>query len=231
MYQNGNFYREKKAFHAGKKIRKNNFAPSEKFSCYAPALLLLKLNFSQKKDRLSYWSNVISGKQDHKTIYATTTPCTIWVLTLIVISLIRRHYLITVFIFLSYFVSVLLQNYRVQLHDKHVMRGNTAVFKCIVPVFVKDYVIVTSWSKASDMLTTGKSNQRYKIAVACNIFFFILRVQKVKKWYDDDFSNAMRLWYQRKRFCWVLIVINYVNVALEDLEVHVWTMYTLTVSI
>ena len=30
------FYREK-AFHAGKKIRKNDFAPSEKFSCYAPA--------------------------------------------------------------------------------------------------------------------------------------------------------------------------------------------------
>ena len=27
----------KKAFHAGKKIRKNDFAPLEKFSCYAPA--------------------------------------------------------------------------------------------------------------------------------------------------------------------------------------------------
>ena len=29
------FYREK-AFHAGKRIRKNDFAPSEKFYCYAP---------------------------------------------------------------------------------------------------------------------------------------------------------------------------------------------------
>ena len=29
-------YREK-AFHAGKKIRKNDFAPSEKYACYAPA--------------------------------------------------------------------------------------------------------------------------------------------------------------------------------------------------
>ena len=29
------FYREK-AFHAGKKFRKNDFAPSEKVSCYAP---------------------------------------------------------------------------------------------------------------------------------------------------------------------------------------------------
>ena len=31
----GIFYR-KKAFHAGKKIRKNDFAPSEKYACYAP---------------------------------------------------------------------------------------------------------------------------------------------------------------------------------------------------
>ena len=36
------FYREK-AFHAGKKIRKNNIAPSEKFSCYTPAYVMLTL--------------------------------------------------------------------------------------------------------------------------------------------------------------------------------------------
>ena len=34
------FYWEK-AFHAGKKIRKNDFAPSEKFSCYAPGMDLV----------------------------------------------------------------------------------------------------------------------------------------------------------------------------------------------
>ena len=37
----GIFYREK-AFHAGKKIKKNDFAPSEKYSCYAPACHILK---------------------------------------------------------------------------------------------------------------------------------------------------------------------------------------------
>ena len=31
----GIVYREK-AFHVGKKIRKNDFAPSEKYACYAP---------------------------------------------------------------------------------------------------------------------------------------------------------------------------------------------------
>ena len=35
----GIFYREK-AFHAGKKSRKNDFAPSEKYACYAPAEIL-----------------------------------------------------------------------------------------------------------------------------------------------------------------------------------------------
>ena len=35
----GIFYREN-AFHAGKKNRKNDFAPSEKFSCYAPGCAL-----------------------------------------------------------------------------------------------------------------------------------------------------------------------------------------------
>ena len=33
----GIFYREK-AFHARKKIRKKDFAPSEKYACYAPAI-------------------------------------------------------------------------------------------------------------------------------------------------------------------------------------------------
>ena len=35
VHQNGNFL-PGKAFHAGKKIRKNDFAPSEKYACYAP---------------------------------------------------------------------------------------------------------------------------------------------------------------------------------------------------
>ena len=33
----GIFYREK-AFHVGKKIRKDDFAPSEKYACYAPVV-------------------------------------------------------------------------------------------------------------------------------------------------------------------------------------------------
>ncbi|XP_041470660.1 Down syndrome cell adhesion molecule homolog isoform X2 [Lytechinus variegatus] len=48
--------------------------------------------------------------------------------------------------------AVQLQEYQVQLHDNHVMRGNTAVFKCNVPRFVKDYVNVTAWTRESSLL-------------------------------------------------------------------------------
>ena len=35
-------FNREKAFHVGKEIRKNDFAPSEKFSCYAPAKVLFQ---------------------------------------------------------------------------------------------------------------------------------------------------------------------------------------------
>ena len=38
----GIFYREK-AFHAGKQISKNDFAPSEKYACYAPGLFCTQM--------------------------------------------------------------------------------------------------------------------------------------------------------------------------------------------
>ena len=38
------FYR-KKAFYAGKKIRKDDFAPLEKFSCYAPVYHTILFKF------------------------------------------------------------------------------------------------------------------------------------------------------------------------------------------
>ena len=43
----GIFYQEK-AFYAGKKIRKNDFAPSEKYACYAPATNHFSWGFSTK---------------------------------------------------------------------------------------------------------------------------------------------------------------------------------------
>ena len=49
-YQNGNFYREK-SFYSGEKIRKNEFAPSEKYYSYAPVLDLWEKKKKQKQKK------------------------------------------------------------------------------------------------------------------------------------------------------------------------------------
>lgn len=42
-------------------------------------------------------------------------------------------------------ISVVNQYYEAILYDMFVIKGNTAIFKCIVPSFVADYVSVVSW--------------------------------------------------------------------------------------
>ena len=50
------------------------------------------------------------------------------------------------FIFIS-IVSVSSEPWDLQVYDVHIQRGNTAVLTCSVPVFVKDFVTITSWSR------------------------------------------------------------------------------------
>jgi len=42
-------------------------------------------------------------------------------------------------------ISAVNQYYEAILYDMFVIKGNTAVFKCIVPSFVADYVSIVSW--------------------------------------------------------------------------------------
>ncbi|CAL4082426.1 unnamed protein product, partial [Meganyctiphanes norvegica] len=41
--------------------------------------------------------------------------------------------------------AVVVGDYEVQVYDQLVMAGNTAVLRCSVPSYVRDYVTVTSW--------------------------------------------------------------------------------------
>ena len=52
-----------------------------------------------------------------------------------------------IFFALIYFLkfSVVVGEYEVQVYDQLIMNGNTAVLKCAIPAYVKDYVTVTSW--------------------------------------------------------------------------------------
>jgi hypothetical protein len=43
------------------------------------------------------------------------------------------------------FAAVVVQEYEAMVYDSHVLPGNTAVFSCRVPSFVRDLLTVTSW--------------------------------------------------------------------------------------
>lgn len=66
---------------------------------------------------------------------------------------------ITCFCFLSF--AVMPQRYAVEMHDEFVLKGNTAVLKCHVPGFVKEYVSVETWIKEpmENVDTSSKSSK------------------------------------------------------------------------
>ena len=61
----GIFYREK-TFRAGKKIKKNDFVPSEKYACYAPVTLYprqTKFNYTRPFTHLSWLTGLRKGEK------------------------------------------------------------------------------------------------------------------------------------------------------------------------
>ncbi|XP_022252784.1 Down syndrome cell adhesion molecule-like protein Dscam2 [Limulus polyphemus] len=43
--------------------------------------------------------------------------------------------------------AVIHQNYEVQVYNEFVTRGNTAILRCYIPIFIRDYVTVTTWER------------------------------------------------------------------------------------
>ncbi|GFV04369.1 transposable element Tc3 transposase [Trichonephila clavipes] len=43
--------------------------------------------------------------------------------------------------------EMVLQEYQAHVYDEYVIHGNTAVFRCQVPDFMKEFLIVTSWTR------------------------------------------------------------------------------------
>lgn len=67
-------------------------------------------------------------------------------------------------------ISAVNQYYEAILHDMFVIKGNTAIFKCIVPSFVADYVSVVSWEDTVGNKYSLSLNEHFGI----NIYYFIL---------------------------------------------------------
>lgn len=52
--------------------------------------------------------------------------------------------------------AVLREPYTVRVEDQKAMRGNVAVFKCIIPSSVEAYITVVSWEKDTVSLVSGR---------------------------------------------------------------------------
>ncbi|KAG8228354.1 hypothetical protein J437_LFUL006805 [Ladona fulva] len=67
-------------------------------------------------------------------------------------------------VFSPFIIAVVLQYYEVQVfYNKNVIRGNTAILKCTIPSFVRDYITVTSWVQDStfNIYPSIKAGQRH----------------------------------------------------------------------
>ncbi|MGH0176095.1 UNVERIFIED_CONTAM: hypothetical protein FKN15_072049 [Acipenser sinensis] len=53
--------------------------------------------------------------------------------------------------------AVLREPYTVRVEDQKAMRGNVAVFKCIIPASVEAYITVVSWEKDTVSLVSGRT--------------------------------------------------------------------------
>ncbi|XP_060516116.1 cell adhesion molecule Dscam2 [Cylas formicarius] len=51
--------------------------------------------------------------------------------------------------------AVVNEHYEVNVYHSHVIAGNTAVLKCVIPSVVKEHVTVTSWSRDESILLPG----------------------------------------------------------------------------
>lgn len=69
--------------------------------------------------------------------------------------------------------AVVLQMYEVQVYDEYIIRGNTAVMKCHIPSFVKDYVTVVQWSREQyGSSTTIENGDRYLMTSTGELYIF-----------------------------------------------------------
>lgn len=52
-------------------------------------------------------------------------------------------------------ISVVQQRYEVQVYDEFVISGNTAVLRCHIPSYVRDYVAVVTWEREDGVTITS----------------------------------------------------------------------------
>ncbi|CAL1268419.1 unnamed protein product [Larinioides sclopetarius] len=61
--------------------------------------------------------------------------------------------------------GVVLQEYQAHVYDEYVIHGNTAVFRCQVPDFMKEFLTVTSWTRDDGLVIVHHKNAGAKYIV------------------------------------------------------------------
>ncbi|KAG1677276.1 Down syndrome cell adhesion molecule-like protein Dscam2 [Nymphon striatum] len=74
--------------------------------------------------------------------------------------------------------AVVDQQYSIQVYDEYVIEGNTAVFKCIIPSYIRDYVRVTAWIKDDRIRMPVEYQNRSTFLIMNNGNLNIINVQK-----------------------------------------------------
>lgn len=95
--------------------------------------------------------------------------------------------------------AVLREPYTVRVEDQKAMRGNVAVFKCIIPSSVEAYITVVSWEKDTVSLVSGRLWWLFKFIF---IFFSQLAMAEMfpasfllsKKMPDVYFGSIITEW-------------------------------------
>ncbi|CAK1540553.1 unnamed protein product [Leptosia nina] len=107
--------------------------------------------------------------------------------------------------------EAVLQAYEARVNDEFVLRGNTAILKCIVPSFVADFVHVVSWIMDNDTVTADENldnisvvHQNYEprvtdedvlrgnsAIVKCTIPSFVSDYVQVVEWVTEEESLSV----------------------------------------
>lgn len=66
------------------------------------------------------------------------------------------------------FSPVLREPYTVRVADQTAMRGSVAVFKCIIPPSVENYITVVSWERDTVPLVSGRTLEAFVLELRCN---------------------------------------------------------------
>lgn len=66
---------------------------------------------------------------------------------------------------------MLSQQYEVRVYDEFVIRDNTAVLKCHIPSFVRDYVTTTAWFRDDGLVIHADGTQGKQKHDSFRIYF------------------------------------------------------------